>query len=98
MNVKTNLGRLRPGPGICAVIISIALFAGCATGPTSNTSSYETNPAAQKEREIGEKQFALRNYATSLIHLLKAMELDPSDPVTHYDLAIVYRADFFRFP
>lgn len=73
----------------CWVFILSFMLVGCATTqPTNNTTMSKSD--LQKEREIGERQFALKNYPSALIHLLKAEQLDPTDPVTHYDLALVY--------
>ncbi len=69
------------------------LFAACAPAPPGPSGESTISPAsAAKERELAEKQLAIRNYPAALRHLKKVLEVNPADPQVHYDLSIVYRA------
>jgi len=71
----------------------LLLLTACATAPPGPSGgSTLTASDIAKERELAEKQLAIRNYPAALKHLQKVLEVNPSDPQVHYDLSIVYRA------
>ncbi len=76
-----------------SLYIVLLLFTGCAPTPAGPSSGGSTSPLSiVKEREMAEKQLAIRNFPAALKHLQKVLEANPSDPQVHYDLSIVYRA------
>ncbi len=81
--------------GFTALYIAACLliFTACAPAPSGPGGEASLSPSSViKEREMAEKQLAIRNYPAALKHLQKVLEVSPKDPQIHYDLSIVYRA------
>lgn len=78
---------------LLGVTVLMIVFSACAPAPSGPIGdSARATISVDKERELAEKQLAIRNYPAALVHLQKVLEVNPKDPEVHYDLSIVYRA------
>jgi tetratricopeptide (TPR) repeat protein len=61
-------------------------------GACSGQSTLNNQRLAEATREIGEAYMRQGDYTSALRELTKAMELNPEDPIVHYDLGTCYMA------
>jgi len=73
-------------------IAGFSIFSGCSSAPVKVEPTATTYTAAEAGYQLGAgvRQFNDKNYTAAIKHFKTALEVEPQNPVAHYELALTY--------
>jgi len=71
-------------------IFGLSIVSGCSTAPKQTAESPYTAAETSYQLGAGVRQYDERNFTAAIKHFKSALEIEPQNPIAHYELALTY--------